>query len=287
MTDFPAFRFVTIQRPAPGALIVRWALQPHSWPLADLRFALYRASSPAGPWELQAEVEQGGWSWTDFNVFGSGVSRPYYYVVRCLSLTGKGYCDSAPTKHGPEADNIALEMIRKKLTYLYVKGGMLAAVFCVKTWGTNCSRCYNYERQEPTDDNCPDCFGTGYSGGYLNPVYVPALMNPPQRAIVSAGLVYETDTPFMEFGNTPELRPDDLVVNCLQNIRYRVKHVAPTTHRMALVAQMVSLVRVDENDIVYTLPIKVPPNASIGRGWDLITRDEPHEALQNVPLSSP
>jgi hypothetical protein len=132
-----------------------------------------------------------------------------------------------------------------------------------------------------TDPDCPDCFGTGYTGGYLRPVYLPALMNPPQKAIVAGGIPYEAGQSYMELANTPKIHPDsDVIVDVRNNIRYKAKLVTQFTHRMAVVSQIAQLIRVDENDVVYSIKVEQPPAAPEGRGWDLVTRDSPHALLR-------
>lgn len=283
MVDFPTFRHVVVLRPNGRILGVHWALNPHSWPHEDLRFVIFRSNSPTGPWDEVGVADEGRFDYTDSDVSGAAVHRSYYYIVRCASVSGKGYSDSPIQRLEHDLDNIAIEMIRKKNLFLTVRGGVSIAVIPRRSFGPKCSRCYNVERGVAEDPDCPVCYGTGFSGGYLNPVYVPGLLNPPKEAIIEAGLKYEPFQIYIEIANWPMLHPRDVIVDRRMGIRYRVDQVSPFTHRMAPISQSAMLLRVDENDVLYDLPIPAAPRSLDARSWDLVTRDQPHEHLRDVP----
>lgn len=273
------FRFVTAARYAPGACIVRWSVFPHAHPRTDTRFSIFRSSSPAGPWEL-VEEDRDSFQYVDYGVYSPVISRPYYYKIRAASATGHGFIDSAPTPALPESDNIAQEMIRKKLTFMLVKTGGPIAALIRKTWGPNCNRCYNHQRQVASDPNCPDCYGTGYTGGYLSPYYTPAIMNPPKKAIVSAGIEYDVSKTYIEVASVPVLGPDDVIIDIRNNIRYGISEVTPAWHRQALVSQVCTINRLDENSTVYAIPVQGPGSVEYGHGWDLLGEANMHDTLK-------
>jgi len=264
-------------------MMLRWALNPHDWPQTDLVFVIFRSQSPQGPWEEVGFVEEGVWVYTDFAIYSPAVLRNFYYIVRCASRAGKGYVDSTWVNAQPEQDNVATEMIRKKMVFLYTRGGSQAAVLCAKTWGSACSRCYNYEKMQATDPDCPNCFGTGYTGGYVKPVYVPAIINPPRKSVVAAGLVYSPRNIYAEIGYMPLTNEGDLFVDVKQNVRYTVKEVQPYSHRLVTVSQTLVLNRLEENDNVYSIPVpEVNPNSYAGRAWDLVQPRKKEWMLRNV-----
>lgn len=268
--DFPLFRHVTVHRPGPHLTTLRWAIQPTSWPLEDLSYEVFRSESPAGPWDELGEVQS--YSFYDSDVISSGTHRHYYYIVRIASRSGKGYRDSKPVRLEHDPDHIALEMVRKKNLYLKVKGGIEAAIFQRKSFGPKCSKCFNYERNDVEDPDCPECFGTGIAGGYLNPVLIPILFNPPERTVVLAGIPYENGATYFELANWPLLQKGDLIVDRRMNIRYRAEQVKWTSHRGHPVSQIVQVLRADDNDIIYTLSIPESTHAPHGRSWDQIER---------------
>jgi len=269
---FPTFRFVSSYRPIPDALTLRWALNPHDWPLSDLAFVIFRSETPQGPWEDVGSV-----------LHAQTVMRSYYHIIRCLSKTERKYVDSSWVDSKPEQDHIGTELIRKKMVYLMARGGCQAAMMAKKTWGATCSRCYNYEKMAATDPDCPNCFGTGFTGGYLKPVYLPALINPPQKSIVAAQIVFVPGQIYAEIGYMPIVNPDDVFTDVRQNIRYKVKTVSPYTHRLVTVSQTLLLIRIDENDNLYSISIpEINPNSYAGRAWDLVQPRNPSWMNRNV-----
>lgn len=283
MPTFPTFRFVTVSRPVPDALTLRWALNPHDWPLTDLAFVLFRAESPQGPWEEIGFAEEGTWAFTDYALHAPTVLRSYYHVVRCVSKEGKGFTDSTWVDAKPDQDHIATELIRKKMIYLMTRGGCQAAIMAKKTWGAACSRCYSYEKMTATDPDCPNCFGTGYTGGFIKPIYLPALINPPKKSVVAAQIIFDPRQIYAEIGYTPTANPDDVFIDVKQNIRYRIKEVSPYSHRLVTVSQTLLLMRIDENDNIYSIAVpEVNPNGYAGRAWDLVQPRNPNWMNRNV-----
>ena len=279
--NFPTFRDTNISRPQTNILCVRWILNPTSYPLEDINFEIFRSNSPAGPFDHLGTAEPGQYGWTDYTVLGDPAARQYYYIVRAASVEGRGFVDSAPfmLEHSP--DNIAFELVRKKNIYLTVRGGVAIAVLIRKTWGAKCGRCWNKQRMAADDPDCPSCFGTGFAGGPMNPVFIPALFNPPKQTVVDAGLIYEPYNCYIEMANHPILSKNDMVVDRVQNLRFNIVSVNPSNHRMHPIAQVAQLNRLDENDIRYTIEVPEPPHANEGRSWDMVERWKPIKGIND------
>lgn len=278
--NFPRLRFAAVHRPQPSILEIRWALQPTDWSYEDLAFVIFRSDSPTGPWDEVADIDSGLFVFFDTEVFSPGVNRHYYYIIRIVSKSGDGFRDYKPVKLEHDPDHIALEMVRKKLLYLTVKGGIDTAVLKRKTWGPKCSRCFNPERQIAEDADCPECFGTSFTGGYMNPVLTPALFNPPENVITRAQVKFVPSSLYIELANIPLVQADDVVVDRRMNIRYAVEHVRPHSHKMHIVSQIASLLRIDDTDIVYELPIPDATHAARAESFNLVTPEKPHETLR-------
>ena len=248
----PEFRFVSVRNPSHDCIVVRWAMIPNGYDSSKLSFEILRSSSPTGPFDLLAEVEQGAFYYADYDVLDVNTYRNYYYIVRTLDIEGRGYKDSAPQKLSHDPDGVALGMVRKKNVFLRTRSGVASAVLVRKNWGAKCSKCYDELRGLPTDADCPECYGTGYTGGYLKPVFVPALM-------VEAGKNYaegmQPGSTIFEVANEPILKPKDVLVDRVLNKRYEVVSVDPRTHRLYTVCQLVTVTRIDDNSVVYTIPI--------------------------------
>jgi hypothetical protein len=266
--NFPEFRLTVCSRPNANTLTLRWSIAPTAYPLEDIRFVVFRSNGPKGPWEEVGVAEEGAFTFTDFDVRSVGVHRNYYYIVRAASVSQKGFRDSKPFVLEHDPDHIALELVRKKNVFLRVNGGISLGVLIKKTWGSKCSRCYNTQKQLPSDPDCPSCYGTGFSGGFMNPAYIPGLMNPPRKVITDAGIEFDPQAIYSETANTPIISVKDVVVDRKMNIRYTVENVAQSARRMHLVSQILTLLRIDENSILYTIDIPEPPHADEGRSFD-------------------
>lgn len=269
---FPSFRLIKVFAPAESILTIRWALNPHAHPTDDLVFTVFRSNGPAGPWDLLSTLEPGRFEYTDYKAPGAYVLRTFYYIIRVASISGKGYRDSQPVILEHDPDNRALELVRKKNLSLTVTNGVALAVLPRKSWGAKCSRCWHIQRATATDADCPECYGTGYPGGFMNPVYVPGIINPPKKVLVEANIKYEPTTIYAEIANHPVLQPRDVIVDRRLNVRYEVTEVSETTRRGYVVSQIPTLNRLDLNAFINTIVIPEPPESAYGRSWEMVRK---------------
>jgi hypothetical protein len=256
-----------VRRASPSELLIRWAIEPSPWDLEFIRYEIFRSQSPEGPWDQIGEAEEGAYHYIDRDVISPGISRVFYYIIRAADTRGGGFRDSKPALLEHDADNIALEMIRKKLVFLRVRGGVATAILLRKSWGAHCPNCWDPIRGLSINPGCPSCFGTGYSGGYLNPVFVPALMNPPPEVIEKTIADYKNGTEYCEIGPVPLVQKDDILVDRTMNLRYRIESVTRTSHRKHLVSQVLTLVALNENSVVYNIEVPEPSAATRGESF--------------------
>jgi len=272
---FPDFRMVTVRCPTADSLLVRWAIVPTAYDMKDIAFEVLRSNGPSGPWVVAGTADEGAFHFVDYVPMGLQSMRAYYYRVRAADKTGKGYRDSEVKSLGHDADHIALGMVRKKNVFLRCRGGVSAAVLLRKRWGPKCSRCWDSVRMLPKDADCKECYGTGFTGGYLNPVFVhAALFNQALKAYISFNDArYDAANSNLELANLPEVSPDDVIVDRVMNTRYIVKEITPFTHRMVIVCQNVKVVRMDDNSVIYKFPIPEDLPSTQGKSYDLARSD--------------
>jgi hypothetical protein len=106
--------------------------------------------------------------------------------------------------------------------------GVNVNIFTVKYGGAKCPRCFNHALRKASDPYCPECFGTGYQGGYNKPIFTQAfLVSLPQKQ--------KNNNPFIQFNKSwylllPAdiiLSPEDLIyVNSL-GLFLKVSEVSP------------------------------------------------------------
>jgi len=269
--NFPEFRNALVRRVSSKELLLRWSIRPTDYDLSDIRYEIFRSQGQSGPWDLMATAEEGTYQWTDRDLNAPWTSNIYFYIVRVLSLSGKGYRDHEPIYQSHDPDHIALEMIRKKAVFFRARSGISCAILARKSWGAKCGRCWDPVKKIPTDPDCPDCFGTGYAGGYTNPHLIHGLMSPPREIVINAGAPFNEGTAYAEIGPDPYVNPDDVFVDRVSNIRYRITTVQQAAHRQYTVSQILTLVMMDENDVVYRYPIAETDATRKGESYALTT----------------
>jgi hypothetical protein len=240
---------------------------PTDYDLADIRVEIFRAQGAEGPWDLMATAEEGAFQWYDRDVNSPWNIVAYYYLLRVASISGKGFRDSAVIYASHDPDHIAKEMIRKKQVFFRARAGVSSAILAKKGWGSKCARCFDTVKKLPTDPDCPDCYGTGYPGGYMKPFRVLALLQPLREAIIRAGVPYVEGTVYAEIGPDPYVDPGDVLVDQVMNLRYRIQSVQQAAHRQYTVSQILTLALLDENDVVYKIPIEEPASSLVGESY--------------------
>lgn len=265
--NFPRFRLTIVRRTTPKELLIRWAIWPTDYDLSDIRYEIFRSQGSSGPWELVATPEEGAYQWIDRDVNSPWNIYGYYYMVRAASVSGNGFRDTEPVYNSHDPDHIANEMIRKKEVFFRARAGVACAILGKKSWGSKCARCWDPVKKLPRDPDCPNCFGTGFAGGYLKPFYLYALVQPPRESVLRAGAPFVDGTTYAEIGPNPYVDPGDVFVDRVTNLRYRIKSVQQAAHRQYVVSQILTLAIVDENDVVYKLAIPEPSAARRGESF--------------------
>lgn len=265
--NFPTFRLALVRRTTPKELLIRWAINPTDYDLADVRYELFRSQGQNGPWEQVATAEEGSYHYVDRDVNTPWNLYGFYYIVRAVSVSGKGFRDTDPIYNSHDPDHIALEMIRKKEVFFRARAGVQCAILAKKSWGAKCARCWDPVKKLPTDPDCRDCFGTGYAGGYLKPFYLLALMQPIKESVIKAGAPFMEGTTYAEIGPNPYIDPGDVLMDRVTNMRYRISAVNQASHRQYVVSQILTLALMDENDVIYRLHVPETDESRVGESY--------------------
>lgn len=124
--------------------------------------------------------------------------------------------------------------------------------------GERCPDCWNFIESKRMKDSCDTCYGTGWEGGYWDPIpitfrylRIPTVGQltiepaPNYDALYQIQMVYH-----------PSLLEGDVIVNGHNGDRYRVHTVELVTYRSSFpVFQNVVVVRVPVLDSLYSFPI--------------------------------
>ena len=154
----------------------------------------------------------------------------------------------------------------------HVEGfGVPIAVAQVRVGGKKCSRCFSTSTNKTVDRMCPVCYGTGWEGGYFEPVFTKAIkVQQSERTLKSI-------TPVVQFPNASvfvlssdvPVSPKDIIADFQTGGIYRVQSVKETIERNTALSQTV---------IATLLPLEAPEYSLPG------LKDYEYK-LENIPGS--
>ena len=160
---------------------------------------------------------------------------------------------------------IAADILRKERLLLVSKAGRCGWLYKRRHWGTPCSSNVNQDTGEviPSDENTDTCYGTGFAGGYFDPVEYP-LMPSKRSSSESRRLGIDLTRGNVDEGNAltywrgigcPWLDTDDVWVDAQTDKRYFVQRVYHLNWRgQALIFDPVELRMAAADDVIYRLP---------------------------------
>lgn len=121
-------------------------------------------------------------------------------------------------------------------------------------WGEKCTECYNEVLEAATTSDCESCLGTGFVGGYWNPISVLGKLEP---LALSRNLLDRLN--FQENVNTqahmrafPVLREDDIIHEKRRNVLWYAQAVQLVEHGRYPVKQLLELREIERNSPLYT-----------------------------------
>jgi hypothetical protein len=135
-----------------------------------------------------------------------------------------------------------------------------------RLYGDACATCADYQTGEPTDGNCPECYGTKISGGYFAPegcVFGELDLRQRRTAVdeqLQAGTV-GTQTSKIKLLAEPYLMQNDVLVAAKSDDRYYVHRVWDEAMIEGVSVMIGAEIRLaNYNDVIYSLeiPAQVP-----------------------------
>lgn len=189
------------------------------------------------------------YKWNDF----------YYTVIPYKITTGASGVAGTPARLETNMDLIAKEIIRRKaLTLRSTNGGQTALLLKRKKAGSRCTTCWDSVLNRRTEENCLDCYDTGWSGGYWEPIeFQGSLGAAPRNTMINLFGEWEPQDSFIRMGPKPVLSPQDVVVD-LQNRRWRVTEIRPIEKGQYIILQQARLVRLNPTDVINKYEITWP-----------------------------
>lgn len=226
----------------PRRVYVQWTLRrPPAG--SGFLFDIYRSGSSEGPWEELSTALSDTYLFVDehfdepivaggerrnLNLFS--LHRTIYYKVVCRFGT-----QTAETIAQLEAGldrrkkGIRRKLVRDAGKALKLVVGTEMAVLKKRRWGEKCERCVSKGTAQVVRSHCKYCWGTGFIGGYWDPVYGYGQR---QRAPIQTQAAPEghIDTHRLQVLMLclPQVEPGDVLVFLRDAQRYSVEAVNPT-----------------------------------------------------------
>lgn len=250
------FKWVQIDRLLRATTKIYWVLDPDFDETTPWTFSVWWSGSGHADWTLVETVQ-------DIFFASDPVQREYgalikgAYQVR-LQTAEEGLYSSLPSLlpvSWTEKDLRIAEEIRRREERMYAAnaGGTGFWILFRKTFGPKCPSCDNIAG-EVEIASCPDCFGTGFTGGYWPPYSTRGLLAPTQRAIRQAvGTVYAEKT-MLRYSPLPVVAEDDYVILEGLDARYRVEKAEVVAEIKGIpITQQITCSKMPPFDPIYNL----------------------------------
>ena len=151
----------------------------------------------------------------------------------------------------------ARAIIQRETLWITKFGGTCGFLWKRRRWGPTCSTCADWDTSEPTRGSCPECYGTGITGGYYSPItfYIGSTggQNAKKSTDPSVGV---TDAKMFK-GRTlicPDLDTTDVWCNAVTDQRYIVGNVSYVYYKMVpILIDPAELKLAPATDAVYNL----------------------------------
>jgi len=252
------------------------------WSLIDVpenvsgvfQFDLYRSGGPEGPWQ-QVLASDDQYAFLDkFNSVATTLSelqpnqmrlfQEVHYKLVCRMPNGTILETKEET--GPaNATRKMSQYLRKskrdfRLTLKF--NGTKLVVLKKRRWGAKCivqpdgTGCYDPISQEVMRQNCRECWGTGFIGGYWTPFVTYGRRNvsantsaitPAQRSDTNDGSFWLPDYPTLE--------ADDILISLSDQRRFIIDQQVETQILLNSVHQEVACMELDHDHIIYQMRV--------------------------------
>jgi len=228
---------------------------------------VYRAESSEGPWTLltQTALNDAYYYVDDQQSAPHDGTEPSQFSLRRIQYyrvtveSAEGDVAAADTPSMPPLDR-RREGIWRKLVrdaHLMLKKGIGTEVAVLKkrTWGEPCTNCQT-AMQRTARSHCSTCYGTGFVGGYWNPVYTWANRG---TSPVEVQITQEGKTEIHQIqgilGFVPWVEVDDILCFIRDNKRYRIDRVMTTEIHTRTVHQELLLSELSRSSAVYKINV--------------------------------
>ena len=251
-----------------GDAVVSWQLNPlfASENPGPYQFTLFRSLSGTGDWVEIGQVEDSYFMIDDVqSVFGRGPWPAYYLTVLASNGVSKESRVVRAWGDFSAHDTPIVRDILRRERLLARRAGRCGLLYKRRQWGEPCAENISQDTGEivPRSADTDDCYGTGFAGGYFDPV--ECWLVPSNRA-QSEGkrLGIDLTKGHSDEGGRishwrgqacPDLDTDDVWVDYTTDRRYFVQRVWIVDFRgVPIILDPVELRLAATDDVIYRLP---------------------------------
>lgn len=270
MSNIPVFTKIETAIRTYGGTIVAWELDSRFRAKTPLVFTVKASKSGVGDWETVAQVQDTCLA-VDPVRHLYAVAPHLFYQVELTDADGNVY-DSAVHQMISDFSAhdllIVRETIRKENLRNMKYAGQHGYLMKRRRWGTLCTSCTDWDTEEVKNAKCPICYGTGFVGGYFEPVHywiAPSETGKQRRTTTQAdGQGVVEDRVRQGRGvNCPWLDTEDLWIESNSDRRYIIQTVKEVTYRGSpIIFDPIELRLAPATDVVYTVPLDILPSSS-------------------------
>jgi len=270
-----------------------WEISTTSEDPQDYDLYVLRSTSPLGPYEpLHDRPLSDVYHFRDARMGLMHNWRQLYYRIRMVNRA-TGETRDFPEDRGASVDPPlaldALEAARYEEILFKEKIGRPCWLFKKRTFGPRCPHCFDERLQRAKTKRCPACYGASYLHGFMSPIQFYCQIDPTtqsnQQSTKSEQREERTMARCIFF---PPVTPEDVIVE-LENVRWRVAKVTPTKRLGSVIHQELTLRRIPEGSIEYTLPLDVDlenfvggPDREFTNPQNLENADRPHMDIRDL-----
>jgi hypothetical protein len=245
-----------------GQRTITWEVVSTDESLSDYEIDVYRGEFPTTVGEFDVlisgvEPDTGTWVDSGLEYYEYTHNRKAFYILRTRDLTSADDSFTTPFRMQSEPDLQALEIIRRhNIVFSNPRySGRSVVIVKKRTWGTFCTTCFDTVTQRVDSTNCTDCYGTGISGGYSQPISLRAMISdkPSYRVMREFGEWQDTYV-LVTLPPNPDVVPGDILIDEF-NRRFTI--ISPVRHvqkGLYTLQQQCRAKEVQKGDIVYTIP---------------------------------
>jgi hypothetical protein len=235
-----------------------WELEVNNDDLTKWELRVLRSNSPEGPFDSISLPIFNDVQYIDYTVSPLSKNRVQYYKVRGTHVDTGHQVEVGPERLDEFRDLIGLEIIRRNNLLLKRFVGVPVGIFIRRTSGQRCNVCFDHVTRRPKKDNCKDCYGTAFDGGFYDQITTLVNFNPEPKVVQLAGLIESQDGDTnCWMSNYPTLSPGDIIAEA-SNKRWRVIDVSATRKFRYIIHQIANLRRVNPSDGEYMIPFDNP-----------------------------